>query len=230
MLPASLLPLLLASGAAPASAAPVPALRLQEEGLEEVVAPQAPRPSYSFLELGYDRADPEGAADLAEDRFNLLGSYELGEHLFGLLVLERNDGEVDGAPPATDPVLSRRTTHLSVGVGGRFGLEAGLDGYVAVRVATNQVENESAADDDYETAHLRFGLRYLVLPQVEVGAYFEHANAFGFESAPDRNTLQLLGRMHLLDGFSLGLAWQQDDTAGSDRDSRALGVRLGYFF
>lgn len=227
MLPASLLPLLLHAG--PSLPAPHAPVLLQEEAAVATGAVPS-RPSYDYLELGYDRADFDGLADLTEDRIQLTGSFEFSEHGFALLVLEHGDGEVDGAPPATDPVLDRRTTHLSAGIGGRFSLASGLDAYGAVRMATNQVENEVAEDEDYETLHLRLGLRYLVMERLELAAYFEHANAFGVESAPDVNTVQLLGRMYLLEDFSLGITWQQDDAAGSDRDARTLGVRLGYFF
>jgi hypothetical protein len=224
MLPASLLPLLMSTGVAASAPASLPALLPSPLAQEEEPEPMAParRPSYGYLELGYDSAEPRRSLGQDEDRLHLVGSFELTEHVFGTLEVGREESTGGGA--------ERRATHMSAGIGGRLALADGLDGYVAARLGTNELEEEGLDDSDYETLHLRFGLRYLVIPEVEVGAYFEHANAFGFESAPDRNTVQVLGRAYFAEHISIGIAWQQDDTAGSDLDSRALGVRLGYFF
>lgn len=155
--------------------------------------------SYTYGELGYTDMDSEGAS---ADGLGLEGSFQFMEQVFGFASYEDLSGDFDNST-------------LTVGAGYVHPLTANVDG-----VAKLALVNSDVGFDDDTGFGLEFGVRAMVVPQVEVFGNFSYVDIYEDSSTG----FELGGRYWIQDNFGLSLAYNDIE----DADGFTLAARYNF--
>jgi hypothetical protein len=172
----------------------------------------AERPSFNFIELGYNFVDLDlgGGDDVDGDGFALGGSFEIGENLFGFA--SYSDTGFD---------FSVDLTQLELGVGWRTGLSDNADFFVRAAYVEAEVDGPGAGSFDENGLGLGVGVRGNVSDLVELYGEIAYVD---LGDAGDGTAVSGGAYFSVSDNVALGLGASVDD------DVTAYGASIRFYF
>lgn len=172
----------------------------------------AERPSFNFIELGYDFVDLDlgGGDDVDGDGFALGGSFEIGENLFGFA--SYSDTGFD---------FSVDLTQLELGVGWRTGLSDNADFFARAAYVEAEVDAPGFGSIDENGLGLGVGVRGNVSDLVELYGEISYVD---LGDAGDGAAVSGGAYFSVSDNVALGLGASIDD------DVAAYGASIRFYF
>lgn len=163
--------------------------------------------SYSYVDLGYNEIDIDGAP--SGDGFGLRGSIGFAENFFAFA-----EYSTFGFPASVD------VDFYSVGLGGRIGVSDTVDlvGRAGYAKADASLGGFSADDDGYVVAA---GVRAEVAEGLELDGNVIYTD---FGSGADDTELAVGGRYFFTENFAAGAEFR----TGDDADTIFVGVRFAF--
>ena len=168
-------------------------------------------PSYNFIQLSYQSVDLDDDSDfnVDGDGYGLLGSFEIGDSMFGFASYGKTDFD-----------FGVELTQLQAGLGYRVGLTDNTDFYASLAYVEADLDASGFRSSDDSGYGATIGVRSIVTDLIELYGEVAYVD-FG---DGDNTGLGAGIWFNLTDSFALGVGAARDD----DATAFGAGVRL-YF-
>lgn len=172
----------------------------------------AERPSFSFIEIGYQSVDLDvgGGFDVDGDGFGLGGSFEIGDDWFGFINYSSIgfDFNVD-------------LTQWQAGAGWHTGMSDNTDFYAALAYVSAEVDAPGFGSADDSGYGVAVGIRSNLSELIQLEGQIAYAD---FGDGSDSTTIGGNIWFNVADNLALGVGAETDD------DITAFGASLRWYF